>query len=85
MIEPTEQDIGRAVVYTGNRYPGGKLEEGVITSFNDYRVFVRYGADLHSKATSRADLDWMRPNTSGEQLTTWGGFKCERVDKLSDR
>jgi hypothetical protein len=26
MIEPTEHDIGRAVVYTGNRYPGGKLE-----------------------------------------------------------
>ena len=33
MIEPTEDDIGRAVVYTGNRYPGGALEEGVITSF----------------------------------------------------
>jgi hypothetical protein len=65
MIEPTENDIGRAVVYTGNRYPGGKLEEGVITSFNDYRVFVRYGADFHSKATSRPDLDWVRPNTSG--------------------
>ena len=26
MIEPTENDIGRGVVYTGNRYPGGKLE-----------------------------------------------------------
>ena len=24
MIEPTEDDIGRGVVYTGNRYPGGK-------------------------------------------------------------
>jgi hypothetical protein len=23
MIEPTEDDIGRAVVYTGNRFPGG--------------------------------------------------------------
>ena len=62
MIEPTEHDIGRAVVYTGNRYPGGKLEEGVITSFNDYRVFVRYGADTYSKATSRADLEWVREN-----------------------
>jgi hypothetical protein len=40
MIEPTEHDIGRAVIYTGNRYPGGKLEEGVITSFNDYAVFT---------------------------------------------
>jgi hypothetical protein len=40
MIEPTEDDIGRAVVYTGNRYPGRKPEEGVITSFNRYTVFV---------------------------------------------
>jgi hypothetical protein len=61
MIEPTEDDIGRAVVYTGNRYPGGKLEEGVITSFNDYAVFVRYGADTASKSTQRADLEWVRP------------------------
>ena len=61
MIEPTEDDIGRAVVYTGNRYPGGKLKEGVITSFNDYAVFVRYGADKGSKSTQRADLEWVRP------------------------
>ena len=65
MIEPTEDDIGRAVLYTGNRYPGGKLKEGFITSFNDYRVFVRYGANKHSKGTARIDLDWVRPNTSG--------------------
>jgi hypothetical protein len=64
MIEPTEDDIGRAVVYTGNRFPGGKLEEGVITSFNRYTVFVRYGAEKNSKATSRADLEWMRPAAS---------------------
>jgi hypothetical protein len=62
MIEPTTSDIGRGVIYTGNRYPGGKLEEGVITSFNDYAVFVRYGADKGSKATSRADLEWLRKN-----------------------
>jgi hypothetical protein len=61
MIEPTEDDIGRAVVFTGNRYPGGKLEEGVITSFNNYVVFVRYGTDKGSKGTSRADLEWARP------------------------
>ena len=58
MIEPVKADIGRAVIYTGNRYPGGKTEEGVITSFNDYAVFVRYGADKHSKGTSRQDLEW---------------------------
>ena len=57
MIYPEEDDIGRAVVYTGNR---GKPEEGVITSFNDHSVFVRYGADKYSKGTSRADLKWVR-------------------------
>ena len=41
MIEPTDNDIGRKVIYTGNRYPGGELEEGVITSFNSHIVFVR--------------------------------------------
>jgi hypothetical protein len=67
MIEPTAADIGRAVVYTGNRYPGGKLEDGVITSFHPHAVFVRYGKDAHSKATARRDLEWrtndlFRPN-----------------------
>ena len=59
MIDPTKDDIGRKVAYTGNRYPGGKIEEGVITSFNDHSVFVRYGADLGSKATSREDLEFI--------------------------
>ena len=58
MVEPSENDIGRLVVYTGNRYPGGKLEEGIITSYNDHCVFVRYSGELHSKATSRKDLEW---------------------------
>jgi hypothetical protein len=65
MIEPTEHDIGRAVVYTGNRYSGGKLVEGVITSFNDHRVFVRYGSDKGSKSTSRENLEWVRRTPSG--------------------
>ncbi len=68
MIIPTEKDIGRAVIYTGNRYPGGRLEEGVITSFNDYSVFVRYGSDKGSKGTSRADLRWSSPVSSKEKL-----------------
>ena len=57
MIEPTKDDIGRKVVYTGNH--GGPLEEGVITSFNAHAVFVRYGSDYGSKATSREDLEWL--------------------------
>jgi hypothetical protein len=58
MIEPTEKDIGRAVLY-GPRH-GQPLEEGVITSFNNVYVFVRYGSDKHSKATLRGDLRWIR-------------------------
>jgi hypothetical protein len=58
MINPTSADIGRHVVYTGNRYPGGEPEVGIITSYNDRAVFVRYGDDRHSKATSREDLEW---------------------------
>jgi hypothetical protein len=60
MIEPTKADIGRTVVYTGNRYPGGKIEEGVITSINGSTVFVRYGSDTGSKGTRREDLEWLR-------------------------
>ena len=59
MTEPTKGDIGRSVVYTGNRYPGGKLEDGVITSFNALTVFVRYGKNSISQATARADLEWL--------------------------
>jgi hypothetical protein len=59
MIKPTQADIGRKVIYTGNRYPDGKPEEGVITSYNTVAVFVRYGSDTGSKGTSRADLEWL--------------------------
>lgn len=62
MIDPTEADIGRGVYYTGNRYPGGKTEPGVITSFNNAVVFVRYDGKRHSQATSREDLEWEAKN-----------------------
>lgn len=55
-ISPTKSDIGRKVVY--RHYKGAAPEEGVITSFNHNYVFVRYGADAHSKATDPADLEW---------------------------
>jgi hypothetical protein len=45
---------GNQYVYSGERPENG----GVITSFNAHAVFVRYGADKHSKATGRADLEW---------------------------
>lgn len=62
MIKPTPNDIDRLVLYTGNRYPGGKIEEGVITSFNANTVFVRYGVDKHAKGTSPQDLEWAFPS-----------------------
>jgi hypothetical protein len=55
VIEPTEADIGRAVVYHPR---GGKSEDGIIRGFNRNFVFVQYKGDLHSKATRRNDLTW---------------------------
>ena len=58
MIEPTAADIGRRVAY---KPIYGRWEWGVITSFNDDYVFVRYGVmepAAFSKATLRGDLEW---------------------------
>ena len=60
MIEPTPKDIGRGVVYQA-KYPGAKPEDGVVTSFNEHTVSVRYREDFHSKGTSRRDLEWLHP------------------------
>lgn len=55
MIDPTDDDIGLPVVYLSHE----SREAGVVTGFNDRWVFVRYGTDLHSKATPRGDLEWV--------------------------
>lgn len=58
MIEPTEEDIDRKVIYNA-RHPGAKDEYGRITSFNDSYVFVRYNPHGDtSQATNREDLRW---------------------------
>jgi hypothetical protein len=56
MIELTEKDIGKKVIYTGNY--GRPPEYGVIISFNDRFVFVRYGTQINSAATFRRNLEW---------------------------
>ena len=56
-INPDRLDIGRKVVYRSA--PLYIAEEGVITSVNKTAVFVRYGSDVNSQATSREDLDWL--------------------------
>lgn len=59
MINPTQADIGRMVRYQGG-HPEDK-DEGVITSFNEKVVFVRYHGKQHSQATDRRDLTWTTP------------------------
>lgn len=81
MIEPTESDIGRKVVYTRPRDWGGKLEEGVVTSFNSHCVFVRYGSDYHSKGTNRNDLEWVTAlsprQTGGRAMSGYEDVEAE--------
>lgn len=58
MISPTEQDIGRGVVYCLGY---GKREDGVITKLiasGDY-VFVRYAGDAGAKPTFCRHLNWL--------------------------
>lgn len=58
MIEVTENDIGKGVVYCP-KY--GEREDGVITSISDSFVFVRYKKQhpsANGQATKREDLEW---------------------------
>jgi hypothetical protein len=59
MIHPTNNDIGRGVVYRARHIPDDRAgERGFITSFNNEYVFVRYGGSSSSQATKREDLKW---------------------------
>ena len=57
-LEPTEKDIGRKVKYVKSWMKPEQIEFGIITSFNNSHVHVRYGNDNISKATRREDLRW---------------------------
>ena len=59
MIEPTEADIGRLVIYKKDWMEPDEHEQGVITSISECFIFVRYGSDTHSKATYRKDLEFV--------------------------
>ena len=58
----TEDDLGRTVLYTPSAvsFPHHMIfqERGVVTSWNETYIFVRYGANQHSNATSPRDLEW---------------------------
>lgn len=51
----TENDKGRMVEYI---IEGHSTEEGVISSWNENFVFVRYKGDMGSKATRPEDLSF---------------------------
>lgn len=55
--ELTENDKGRGVVY--EPYPGGKLEDGVITSWNDRYIFVSYNYTGRGIATPPEKLEFL--------------------------
>lgn len=63
MIEPTEDDIGRAVLY--QPYPMAEKERGVIKSlsaaFPGESVFVRYGHQDRGLLTPLHMLEWETP------------------------
>jgi hypothetical protein len=58
MIAPTPSDIGRTVAYRDR--PNTDPELGIVTSFDRFFVFVRYGADPYSRATKASHLEWVR-------------------------
>jgi len=54
----TKKDIGRTVIFNHHSPVSLPIEAGVITSIGNMYVFVRYGSDLHSKATSPDNLEF---------------------------
>ena len=62
MIYTEEVDIGRVVNYVPTHARGNlnhpDCERGVITSFNDHAVFVKYGNQVTNKGAERRDLFW---------------------------
>ena len=59
MIEPTQADIGRGVVYLDDHGQPATRQYGVISSFNDAFVFVRFGRHgTTAQACNRTDLEW---------------------------
>lgn len=55
-IELAEGHVGAGVTYRS--HPGARLEDGVISSWNDTFVFVRFNGDYLSKACRPEDLLW---------------------------
>lgn len=82
MIEVTKKDIGRCVVY----YEGhGEIEKGIITSFNESYVFIRYAyqdSDSGGIATYRDHLSYFNPeeNKKGKRIMEDLRKYCKQCD-----
>lgn len=60
--ELTESDIGREVRYKPwPNCPKGVIEFGVIVSFNQSVIFVRYDGGRNAKGTTPSDLEFVWP------------------------
>lgn len=78
MIDPKQTDVGRGVIYQGG-HPDDR-EVGVITSFNEHVVFVRYGRKV--QATSREDLTWeFNYSPSGPSSSSSGSTSDRTPDR----
>ena len=60
-LDEARANIGHAVIYHPYAPELDPVEEGAITSVNDRFVFVRYGSDKGSKATSPELLTLLAP------------------------
>lgn len=67
MIEPTKADIGRRVVYLAHHTTD--REVGVISSFNEHLVFVRYGGKAQGEGTHRGNLEWDQGENSSAPIS----------------
>ena len=55
LVDLKNSDVGRNVIYTAHH---GEREEGVISSWNDHYVFVRYGRGSTAAATDPDQLEF---------------------------
>ena len=78
MINPTNSDIGRAIVYNQDH------EDGLITSINSSYVFVRYKSSNTSQATRREDLDWLSGTDEGKKCLNCGEVVPECMSMCDD-
>ena len=83
MINPTEKDIGRGVIYLGY---GGERERGTITSIrHPDKTFVNYGRGSTSALTKNEQLHWEFPTAleeiEGERNPETGRFEVSNWPK----